>query len=135
MFYTLCDNLLNAGRKEDAIKAADKCLYVLPERNIPFDASVGNLVQIYNAAGAIDKGKKLADHLSDLLIEEINYYARATPTQWQNDVGEELNNGLRMLQMLQEEADKQNQKDLSMKIKTAMDGYKTTFGMGQQGAQ
>ena len=131
MFYTLCENLLNAGRKEDAIKAADKCLYVLPENNIPFDASVGNLVQIYNEAGAIDKAKKLSEHLSDLLIEEINYYARATPTQWQNDVGEELNNGLRMLQLLQEEADKQNEKDLSMKIKTAMDGYKTTFGLGQ----
>ncbi len=132
LFYTLCENLLNSGRKEDAIKAADKCLEVLPERNIPYDAGVGNLVQIYYDAGANDKGHKLAEHLSDLLIEELNYYSRAKPTQWQ-DVGNEINEGLRMLDMIQQQSEKVGQKELSNKIKTAMDGYKRAFGLGSGG--
>jgi hypothetical protein len=127
LFARLGRNLVAVGRKEDAIKVVDKCLKVVPENNVPYDYFITPLVEIYYQAGATDKGLKLADHLSDVLIEELNYYTKVKRSQ-QSDVDGEIRRGMYGLHNLQQLAEQANQKELAAKIKPALDGFTAKFG-------
>ena len=128
---TLANTMLNEGKKAEAIKVADKSLYVLPENNIPYDAGMVQLVSVYYRADAPDKGYKLANRLSDLIIEELTYYSRCK----QQDLGavyNELNYGMYALEQMLTLSQKAGQKDLANKIKPAFDNLSRAFGMQQQ---
>jgi len=71
---TLATALATEGKKEKAMKVCDKCLEVIPEGNVPYDATIYQIVVTYYQLGAYDKANKLAKQLFDLFEADMNYY-------------------------------------------------------------
>ena len=65
MFSELISKLIKEGKKEEAIKALDYCLEVIPHRNVPHNFSSTDFVEQYYAVGEKEKGKALANILID----------------------------------------------------------------------
>ncbi len=71
---TLATALVNEGKKDKAMTIADKCLEVMPEGNIPYDATIYSLVVTYYQLGANEKANKLAKRLFDIFEGDMKYY-------------------------------------------------------------
>ncbi|MCC6690399.1 MAG: DUF2723 domain-containing protein [Bacteroidia bacterium] len=71
---TLATTLLNEGKKDKAMNIVDKCLEVMPEENVPYDATIYQLVMTYYQLGANDKANKVAKRLFDIFESDMNYY-------------------------------------------------------------
>lgn len=66
MFSELINKLIKEGKKEEATKALDYCLEVIPHRNVPHNFSSTDFVEQYYKVGEKEKGRALAN----ILIEE-----------------------------------------------------------------
>ena len=66
MFSELINKLIKEGKKEEATKALDYSLEVIPHRNVPHNFSSTDFVEQYYKVGEKEKGRALAN----LLIEE-----------------------------------------------------------------
>ena len=66
MFSELINALIAEGKKEEAIKALDYCLEVIPHRNVPHNFSSTDFVEQYYAVGEKEKGRALAN----IIIED-----------------------------------------------------------------
>ncbi len=71
---TLATALVNEGKKDKAEKVADKCLEVMPEVNVPFDATIFQLVVTYYQLNKPEKANKLAKRLFDIFEADMNFY-------------------------------------------------------------
>ena len=56
IFSRLADALIDEGKKDSAITVLNRCMEVIPPRNVPFNYLSLSLVEGYYKAGAIDKG-------------------------------------------------------------------------------
>ena len=65
MFTELINKLIAEGKKEEAIKALDYCLEVIPHKNVPHNFSSADFVQQYYEVGEKEKGRELANILID----------------------------------------------------------------------
>lgn len=75
LFYRLATKLVEEGDKEKALKVLDKCLVVMPEKNVPYDVFVVRLAEAYYGAEAIDKGNALIREVAKVYTERYNYFA------------------------------------------------------------
>ena len=66
MFSELINKLIKEGKEEEATKALDYCLEVIPHRNVPHNFSSTDFVEQYYKVGEKEKGRALAN----ILIEE-----------------------------------------------------------------
>jgi tetratricopeptide (TPR) repeat protein len=75
-FSHLADQLVQEGRKDDAVKVLDRCIEVMPEKNVPYDQIqiMWQIAEIYYDAGADDKALALSKRLIDLNKQEIEFY-------------------------------------------------------------
>ena len=71
---TLATALMNEGKKDKAMKICDKCMEVMPESNVPYDATIYQIVVTYYQLGAYDKANKLAKRLFDIFEADMNFY-------------------------------------------------------------
>lgn len=71
----LATALISEGKKAKAEKVLDKCLEVMPEENIPFDATVFTMVLAYYDLGKMDKANKLSNKLFDIYEHDLRIYA------------------------------------------------------------
>jgi hypothetical protein len=71
---TLADALMEEGKKDSAVKVIDKCLAVLPERNVPYERSMVYFVEDYYKLGQAAKAGPLAKRLFTICEEELRYY-------------------------------------------------------------
>lgn len=71
---TLASALISEGKKDKAMKVIDKCLEVMPEENVPYDATVYALVASYYQLGANEKANALAKKLFAIFEADMNYY-------------------------------------------------------------
>jgi hypothetical protein len=67
--------LVEEGDKERALKVLDRCLEVMPEKNVPYDVFVVRLAEGYYGAGAVDKGNKLIRDVVKVYTDRYNYFA------------------------------------------------------------
>jgi tetratricopeptide (TPR) repeat protein len=71
---TLATTLIAEGKKDKAMKVVDKCLQVMPHENVPFDATIYQLVLTYYQLNANDKANALAKQLFNIFESDMNYY-------------------------------------------------------------
>lgn len=75
-FARLAEALVRENKKDSAIKVLDRCLEVLPEKNVPYDYFVLPVTEAYYRAGATPKANGLLKHLFELYEQEMNYLLR-----------------------------------------------------------
>ena len=71
---TLASALITEGKKDKAMKVIDKCLQVMPDENVPYDATIYALVLGYYQLGAMEKANPLAQKLFNLFEANMKYY-------------------------------------------------------------
>jgi len=70
----LAATLAQEGKNDKALKIIDKCLAVMPEENVPYDATIYSFVQTYYQISENEKGNKLAKRLFEIFESDMNYY-------------------------------------------------------------
>jgi len=78
-FSRLAQALLIEGKNDSAVKVLDKANEFFPNSKIPFDMYVISHVQIYYAAGALQKGSDMANIIIDKYADELKYYDTLEP--------------------------------------------------------
>ncbi|MBI3236081.1 MAG: hypothetical protein HYZ42_18935 [Bacteroidetes bacterium] len=78
MFCRLSNALVEEGKNDKAIEVLDRCMAVMPERNVPFDYGAMRIAQSYFMAGAKEKGKAILDRMIKVAQANYDYYARFT---------------------------------------------------------
>lgn len=75
-FSHLADQLIQEGKKDEAVKVLDRCIEVMPERTVPYDQIqiMWQLAELYYEADANDKALALTKRLVDLCKQEITFY-------------------------------------------------------------
>lgn len=72
---TLATSLMVEGKKDSAMKVLDKCIAVMPEENIPYDATMFSIAYTYYQLGAKEKANEIAKRLFDIYEHDLRYYA------------------------------------------------------------
>ncbi len=72
----LASALVAENKKDSAVKVIDKCIEMLPEENVQYDATVFSLTVGYYQADAFEKGNKLSKRLFDIYEQEYIFYTR-----------------------------------------------------------
>ena len=74
-FARVAKELIREGRNEEALKALDKGLEVLPSPKIRYtDANTYPFIEAYYALGEMEKGDKLLTDYATVLMEYMEYY-------------------------------------------------------------
>jgi hypothetical protein len=105
----LARQLMIEGKIDKAKAVADKCLEVIPERNVPLDFYNVPFVEVYYKANVKDKAQKLGLHLADIYNNELTYYDQLKGTK-RSDVQGEIQRAMygmsSLVQIAQENGDK-----------------------------
>lgn len=108
----LATALINEGKKSKAEKVLDKCLAVMPEENIPFDASVFTMVAAYYELGKMDKANALSKKLFDIYEHDLRVYSAQKPNR-KTAYGREIEQSKEILKRLTGLAQQYRQEELS----------------------
>lgn len=73
-FARLAGELIRQGKKEQAVKALDKCLEVLPKHNVPYNQFMVSIAEHYYKLKEIEKANDIVKTLINQYNEELNYY-------------------------------------------------------------
>jgi hypothetical protein len=75
-FSHLAEQLITEGKKDKAVEVLDKCMNVMPEKNVPYDQPqiMWTLSELYYEAGDSVKGLSLAKRMYELNSQELNYF-------------------------------------------------------------
>lgn len=74
IFFRLAQQLLQEGKKEKAIAVADKIMELMPHHKFPMEEEIVGIIEVYYAAGAIEKGDAWATFTWEIAEKEINYF-------------------------------------------------------------
>ena len=119
-FARLGMQLIFENKLDSAIEVFDKCLEILPDRQVPFDQFALSFVRGYYMAGNTEKGNALARIIADRFIDELNYYY-SLDKNFFNNVDREVNLSLEVLKIINQLAGQAGQVDLSADIQARMD--------------
>jgi tetratricopeptide (TPR) repeat protein len=75
----LAHALINEGKSKKAEEILDLCLKVMPDENIPFDASMFSVCAAYYQIGKLDKANALSKKLFDIFEGDIRIYESLKP--------------------------------------------------------
>ncbi len=73
-FSNLADEFLAAGDKEKAKKVLDKCMEVMPEKNVPYNRIIMPILEGYYRAGDKEMGDKLSERMFQIFEDDLEYY-------------------------------------------------------------
>ena len=74
-FARVAKQLIREGKNEEALKALDRGLEVLPSPKIRYtDANTYPFIEAYYSLGEMEKGDKLLTDYANVLIEYMEYY-------------------------------------------------------------
>jgi hypothetical protein len=108
-FARLAEELIKQGKSDKAMLVLDRCMEIMPDTAVPFDAFILRIITGYINAGAVGKAKILITDYERLLIDELNYYQSLTSWQakgLESEIGmnqyvlkqiEEINNQLALI--------------------------------------
>jgi hypothetical protein len=81
---SLAETLLEEGKKDSARKVIEKCVAVMPERNVPYDGAMYYVLGTWYQAGGGEACNTLAHRLFDIYEKELRYcfdIKRAMPSE------------------------------------------------------
>ncbi len=110
-YMRVAQSLLMKGKKAEAIKALDTCLYYFPISKIRLDKYMIPFAEIYFAADDSVKGEQMTKALHAVFVEELTYFASlgSFRSQFEQEAGENLSLMSRLGQM----AEVYNRKELA----------------------
>jgi len=73
-FASLANALLDTGKLDSTRLVLDKCLQLMPNRIVPYNASILPLIQVYYELGDYDKANLLVTELSGVIDQELAYF-------------------------------------------------------------
>src|SRR6056297_787941 len=117
-FGRLAEKLIDEGKKDSAIMVLNRCMELFPEETIPFNNTMLTVISAYYHAGNMEKGTQLAERLSNIMTEELDYYMVLSPKfkTGPRDINREIQTGLYVLQELYTITSKNNQLEVSKQI-------------------
>lgn len=73
-FSRLADALVNEGKKSQAIEVLNKCLEVMPKKNVPYNYFMIPVAESYYKAGDIKKANELVAELATIYEGDLKFY-------------------------------------------------------------
>lgn len=122
LFQTLAVELIKRGDNERAVAVVDRCLEVIPDRNVPFDYSVIGLMEAYYQADASEKGMELGQKLFEIFTADLEYYESLSRGRLIS-IQREVQNSLYFLQSLKTYANQNQQTELANHADAALQKY------------
>lgn len=108
----LATALMNEGKNKKAIEVLDKCLAVMPDENIPYDATIFTICAAYYELKQTDKANALAKKLFDIFEGDLKIYNDQKPNR-RMAYGREMDQAKEILKRLTGLTQQQNQDTLS----------------------
>ncbi len=109
-FARLADALAAEGKKKKAKEVLDKCLAVMPEKNVPYDYFMIPVMKSYYAAGDSASGNKLAKRMFDLFSSELSFLLE-TDKNTMKGLKQNISQDYNMLRQIMYFVDRAGQKD------------------------
>jgi hypothetical protein len=139
VFQKLASQEMYENHPDLAVKVADKCQEVIPERNVPYTYyyNIVPFMEIYYKGGAKDKAHKLGDHLTDLYVEELKYYAEAAKSKnYERDlqIFGKIQQATAALNLIEQFAKENGDTELLNKVSPAAKTYNERFPRENQQA-
>jgi hypothetical protein len=73
-FSRLADELVKEGKKEKAVEVLNKCLEVMPKKNVPYNYFMIPVAESFYKAGDSKKANELVKDLADIYEEDLKFY-------------------------------------------------------------
>jgi len=120
----LAGALLNEGQNAKAEKVLDKSLEMMPDENIPFDATIFTMCGAYYELGKIEKANMLAKKLFDIFEHDLKIYNVQKPNR-RTAYSREMNQAKEILKRLTGITQQYKQEDLSKEFMSRLNGVMT----------
>ena len=135
-FGRLAEELLNEGKRDSAVAVLDKCLEVMPEKNVPYNYFMLRIADMYFRASGVtnpgdsmaragvemneqkqlvDKGNAILTRVFDNYTEVMDYYLSLKGTKYYKLVDMDMNQSMYILQTTVGVLRQANQKALAEK--------------------
>jgi hypothetical protein len=82
MFGVLIKALIAEEKFDKAEQALDYCQEVMPSTTVKYDYSAVDLLEGYDKLGKIDKATQVAEKITEVVMSNIQWYNRLTPSQF-----------------------------------------------------
>ena len=113
----LAGALINEGKNKKAKAVLDKCLEVMPDENIPYDATIFTICAGYYQIGEVKKANELAKKLFSIFEGDLKIYNNQKPSH-RVAFGREINQCKELLKRLTGITQQFKQDDLSKEFMT-----------------
>lgn len=117
----LAGALINEGKNKKAKAVLDKCLEVMPDENIPFDASIFTICGAYYEIGENKKANELAKKLFDIFEGDLKIYTVQKPIH-RSAYGRDINQAKEILKRLTGLTQQYKQDALAKEFMTRIQG-------------
>jgi len=136
-FGRLAEELLNEGKRDSAIAVLDKCIEVMPEKNVPYNYFMLRLADMYFRASGdkgqndslsrpdvemdrrpelVDKGNAILTKVFDSYTNTMDYYLSLKGSKYYKLVDMDMNQSMYIMQMTVGLLKQANQKALADKF-------------------
>lgn len=131
-FARLSNALILEGDTTKAIEVLDKCITVLPERNVPYSLLMLPIAQSYYKAGAYEKGKPVVEKLFEYYLANLKYYASLNG-DIRSYYKRDINEAVYVLAQLDDLTKTFKVDDLEKRISPAFEQYKMMYSADSRG--
>ena len=138
-FTRLAEDLISKGKRDSALAVLDKCVDVMPDKNVPYNYFMTRIAELYyRASGAmnpldstiqrtdvelnkqkqmIEKANSIVSRIVDIYADNLNYYfSLKKEPKYYKLVETDMNQALYIMQALSQTLQQTNQKDLAAKV-------------------
>jgi hypothetical protein len=126
---SLAESLVEEGHKDKALKVIERCLEVMPERNVPYDGAMFYVLSAWYHAGGGDKCNALTRRLFDILEKELRYVVALKQDDHSMSIPYQGRQAAYYLQGLVELADQNKQPELAKELKARFEAMKPLMEM------
>ena len=136
-FARLAQSLLSEGKKDKALQILNKGQELFPDRAVPYDLYMIGYAELYFSAGDNKKANEIFSIVGDIYDQNLEYYQSVDPKAFEKNVffslngtqqsvgffGEDVQQGLQILQALMSYSEKYGQKEESKKYREMLMKY------------
>ncbi|HYW95803.1 MAG TPA: DUF2723 domain-containing protein [Bacteroidales bacterium] len=128
-FATLANALASEGKKDSANAVLDKCMKLMPNSRVPYNASMMPIIQIYYTMDEPEKANTIIREFSSMIDRELYYYEglmNAKPNTFSLSEGDYRFATRNLLSMFSL-ANSFNQQDMAQELMTKLQAHNADF--------
>jgi tetratricopeptide (TPR) repeat protein len=125
----LAGALISEGNNKKAREVLDKCLAVMPDENIPYDATIYTVCGAYYEMGETKKANELAKKLFDIFEGDLKIYLSQKPNN-RVSYGRDINHAKEILKRLTGLSQQFKQDELTKDFITRLQGVLSPDDLG-----